>query len=89
MANEPKHSHPSSPDVAFILNEAELHLARSEPSVTTQRLELAVEMFWRTVDSWETRPPAAEQLNRLRDHVAETLKLSKSTLANEILRRSA
>lgn len=94
MANEPKHPHPSTPvivlgaekrDVAFILNEAELHLSRTEPSVTTRRLELAVEMFWRTVDSWERRPPAGQQLNRLRDHVAETLKLSRS----ERLRRSA
>lgn len=99
MAKEPKYSYSrvpgiavagaERPDVAFILDEAEVHLARSEPSVTTRRLELAVEMFWRTVDSWETRPPAGEQLNRLRDHVAEALKLAKRNMANERLRRSA
>jgi hypothetical protein len=72
--------------VEFILNEAELHLARMEPSATRRRLELAVEMFWSTVDSWGARPPTGEQLNLIRDHVAEVLHLARSS---DPLRRSA
>jgi hypothetical protein len=60
-----------------IVNEAEQHLARMEPSLTKRRLERAVEMYWSTVDSRGTRIPTGEQLNLVRDHVTEVLKLAR------------
>jgi hypothetical protein len=74
MQVEPAH-------VAFILNEAELHLARMEPSVTRRRLQAAIDIFWSTVDGWTVRPPTGEQLNLIRDHVAEVLELAKCQAA--------
>jgi hypothetical protein len=48
-----------------------------EASPTTQRLKVALEIFGQTVEAWNTRPPTSEQLDLIREHVAEVLLLAK------------
>jgi len=75
--------------IEFALNQAESHVARMEPSPTTTRLKVALEIFRRSVDSWNTRPPTAEQLDLLREHVEEVLQLARSSSPTIKLRSSA
>jgi hypothetical protein len=75
--------------VQFALNQAESHLARMAPSPTKRRLAGSLEVFHRVVDSWSVSPPTHEQLDRIREHVAEVLQLVKSEAPTRRLRRSA
>jgi hypothetical protein len=75
--------------IEFALNQAESHLARMESSATTRRLKLALEVFRRTVASWNTRTPTSEQLDLIREHVAEILQLVKSDAPTVKFSRSA
>jgi hypothetical protein len=75
------------------LEEARRHLAYMEATPTTQRLKLALDILGQTVDAWGTRPPTREQLDLVRDHVAEVLVLAKRSTPTlrptRRLRRSA
>ncbi len=82
-------NHDHSPAPQSILNEAEHHLSGMEPSPAKRRLERAVDMYWRTVDSRRTRIPTGEQLTLVRDHLTEALKLARAGTPNDRLRRSA
>ena len=63
--------------IAFALNQAESHLARTSPTPTTRRLSLAIEVYRRTLASWSTLPPQREKLDRMRDQVAEVLQQAR------------
>jgi hypothetical protein len=73
------------------LEEARLHLVHMEATPTTQRLKLALDILRQTVEAWSTRAPTREQLDLVRDHVAEVLVLAKRSAPTlrPRLRRSA
>jgi hypothetical protein len=58
----------------------ELHAAgaaldRQEPSATTRRLRLAMEVFMRDAEGWDRQPPSREQLSLIWEHVGEVWEL--------------
>jgi tRNA A37 N6-isopentenylltransferase MiaA len=63
--------------IAFALNQAESHLARTAPTPNTRRLRLAIEVYRRTLTSWSALPPQSEKLDRMRDLVAEVLEQAR------------
>lgn len=60
-----------------------------EPTTTTQRLKLALELFQRSVEAWTTHPPTEEQLLLLEEHIAEVLDLVRRNTPTGRLSRSA
>jgi hypothetical protein len=75
--------------IEFALNQVGLYLARMDPSPTTRRLELALEGFRLTVDSWSTRNPTDEQLDHIREQVDQVLRLVVSVSPTVRLGRRA
>lgn len=75
--------------IEFAVSQAESYTVRMPPSPTTGRLKLALQVFRRVIDSWDTRAPTDEQLAVLRDRVAETLRLARTNSPTVRLRRSA
>ena len=52
------------------------HLRALAPNAPTRRLDLAIELFRRTVAAWGEDPPTGEELARIRDHIVEVLQLA-------------
>ncbi len=75
--------------IAFSLNQAESHVTRMPPSPTQRRLAAALEFFRRTVENWKDRAPEDEELELLREHLAEVLHLAKTSSPTVKLRRPA
>ena len=75
--------------IKLSLQEARGQLARLSPTATTRRLELALELFRRTIEAWDKQPPTNEHLDLIRDHIAEALQLARRNMPTVKLRRSA
>lgn len=58
---------------------AQACLARMDPSPTTTRLTLAIDMLKRTMASWSTTPPTPEQRWLFREHMDEVIELARSS----------
>jgi hypothetical protein len=71
------------------LQQALTDLDRLEPTTTTQRLKLALELFQRSVEAWITQPPTEEELLLVQEHIAEVLDLVRRKTPRERLSRSA
>lgn len=99
MGIENGHDHPSGTRIVteaeerarikLSLQEARGQLARLSPTSTTRRLELALELFHRSVEAWDEQPPTRAQLDLMRDHIAEALLLARRSMPTVKLRRSA
>jgi hypothetical protein len=75
--------------IEFALNQAESHLARTQPSPMTRRLKGQLERFRTAVDSWSTRAPTREELDRLRERVREVLDVARTSSPTVRIKRSA
>jgi hypothetical protein len=75
--------------IAFSLNQAESHVTRMPPSPTKRRLTAALEFFRHTVENWKVCAPEDEELELLREHVAEVLHLATTSSPTVKMRRPA
>jgi hypothetical protein len=75
--------------IKLSLQEARGQLARISPTPTTRRLELALELFRSTVETWDEQPPTDEELDLIRDHIAEAQMVARRNMPTVKLRRSA
>lgn len=69
-------------DVAWFessLTHAQACVARMEPSSTTTRLTVALDMLRRTMASWSETPPTDEQRWLFREHLTEVLDLARGS----------
>ena len=69
--------------IKLSLAQAAAHVARMDPSATTQLLKLTIESHARTVDSWSARPPTDDRLQLLRKQVEQVLHMAKTTSLGE------
>jgi hypothetical protein len=65
--------------VQVAMQEAPHHLRRVAPNAPTRRLELALDLFRRTVEAWGESPPTDAQLGLIRDHIVEALHLTRQS----------
>jgi hypothetical protein len=75
--------------IKLALLQAVADLGCLEPTTTTRRLTLALDLFRRSVDAWGAEPPTEEQRILIWDHIAEVLELAGRGTATMKLRRSA
>ncbi|MGH7437842.1 MAG: hypothetical protein ACRENE_19360 [Polyangiaceae bacterium] len=61
------------------LAQAQACVARMEPSPTTTRLGLALEVLKGTMASWSETPPTEEQRWLFREHLTEVLDLARGS----------
>lgn len=61
------------------MREAPHHLRRVAPNAPPRRLELALDLFRRTVEAWGENPPTDAQLGLIRDHIVEALHLTRQS----------
>jgi hypothetical protein len=64
--------------IKLSLAQAAAHVARMDPSATTQLLKLTIESHARTVDSWSARPPTDDQVRLLRKRAEQVLHMARS-----------
>jgi hypothetical protein len=74
--------------VEYALNQAESFVSRMQPSPTTRRLQLALEVLRDTVASWATTDPTDEQLGLVLEHIAEVRDLAQNATPTVRLRRA-
>jgi|HubBroStandDraft_1064217.scaffolds.fasta_scaffold25969_1 hypothetical protein len=70
-------------NIKLSLAQAAAHVARMDPSATTQLLKLTIESHARTVDSWRAHPPTADRLQLVRKRVEQVLHMAKTTSLGE------
>ena len=61
------------------LAQAQACVARMDPSPTTTRLQVALEVLKDTMTSWDETPPTEEQRWLFREHLSEVLDVARGS----------